>query len=279
MSPLLLVFSDLDGSLLDHDDYSFLEALPAIEALRQRAIPLIFCSSKTRAEIEALRARVGNVDPFIVENGGAVFIPAGRLKQIPPGCRPYGDGWVHEFAPPRQRWLTELERLRPAFEGQFTHFAAMGLQGVMAATGLQREAATRALQRDYSEPVLWRGSDERRQAFISALTDAGATVLQGGRFLSVAGDCDKGTALGWLRACYQRENPARDVHDLAIGDSANDSAMLECARHALVIRSPAHSFPPLRRQENTRFSRAFGPAGWAEGVLDWLQRLDPTSQE
>lgn len=279
MTALLLVFSDLDGSLLDHHDYSFHAALPAVEALRERGIPLILCSSKTRAEIEPLRAQLGNRDPFIVENGAAACIPDASLVQPPPGCRPDGAGWVREFAPPRQRWLAALDRLQPEFAGQFTHFEAMGLDGVMAATGLAREAAARAMDRHYSEPVLWRGSDARRRAFVEALASAGATVLQGGRFLSVAGDCDKGLALRWLRDCYQRDNPARDVHDLAIGDSANDSAMLESARHALVIRSPVHGFPPLQRQEATRYSRAFGPAGWAEGVLDWLQRLDPTSQE
>ncbi len=275
MSRLLLVFSDLDGSLLDHHDYSLQAALPAIEALRERAIPLIFCSSKTRAEIEPLRIQLGNRDPFIVENGAAVFIPRGSLGQTPPDCRTEEDGWVREFAPPRQRWLAELDRLKPEFEAQFTHFEAMGLDGVMAATGLGSEAAARALQRDYSEPVLWRGDDERREAFVAALVAAGATALQGGRFLSVAGDCDKGAALRWLRACYQRENPARDVHEIAIGDSANDSAMLESARHSLVIRSPVHGFPPLQRQDSTRYSQAFGPAGWAEGVLDWLRRMDP----
>jgi mannosyl-3-phosphoglycerate phosphatase family protein len=279
VSPLLLVFSDLDGSLLDHHDYSFEAALPALDALRRQGIPLIFCSSKTRAEIEPLRSLLGNTDPFIVENGAAVFIPEGTLELTPPDCRPCGDGWVREFAPPRQRWLAELARLQPAFGEFFTHFAAMGLEGVMAATGLEREAAARALQRDYSEPVQWWGSAERREAFVAALVAAGATVLQGGRFLAVAGGCDKGAALSWLRDCYRRENPARDVHDLAIGDSSNDSAMLERARHALIIRSPVHGFPPLRGRDNARYSQAFGPAGWAEGVLDWLQCLDPTSQE
>lgn len=279
MSPLLLVFSDLDGSLLDHHDYSFEAALPAVEALRERGVPLILCSSKTRAEIEPLRAQLGNRDPFIVENGAAVFVPGGSPGLTPPDCTADGDGWVHEFAPPRQRWLAELERFKSEFKGQFTHFAAMGLDGVMAATGLGREAAARAMDRNYSEPVLWRGSDECRADFVAALTAAGATVLQGGRFLSVAGDCDKGLALRWLRDCYQRDNPARDVHDLAIGDSANDSAMLESARHALVIRSPVHGFPPLQRQSATRYSQDFGPTGWAQGVLDWLQSLDPQTQE
>ena len=71
----LLVFSDLDGSLLDERDYSYEPALPLISALRKNDIPLIFCTSKTRAEIEPLRTELNNTHPFISENGGAIYIP------------------------------------------------------------------------------------------------------------------------------------------------------------------------------------------------------------
>lgn len=279
MRSRLLVVSDLDGSLLDHHDYRFDAAEPALAALRERDIPLVLCSSKTRAEMEPLRATLGNRDPFIVENGAAVYIPSGSLRRAPRDTRQEGDYWVRAFAPPRQRWLDLLASLRSRFGDHYTHFERMGIEGVMAATGLERQAAARALQREYSEPVLWQGDERSRQAFLGALTEAGATVLQGGRFLSVAGDCDKGRALRWLRACIQQEDPARDVHDLAIGDSANDSAMLESARHALVIRSPVHDFPALQRQARTDYSRGYGPVGWCEGVMAWLARLDPSVTE
>ena len=70
-----LVFSDLDGSLLDHYSYSYEAALPQMEALERAGIPLILVSSKTRAEILILREELANRHPFIVENGAAVFIP------------------------------------------------------------------------------------------------------------------------------------------------------------------------------------------------------------
>ena len=72
-----IVFTDLDGTLLDHATYSWEPALPALSLLRERQIPLVFCSSKTRAEIEHYRRELGNLDPFISENGGGIFIPDG----------------------------------------------------------------------------------------------------------------------------------------------------------------------------------------------------------
>ncbi len=73
----LLVFSDIDGTLIDFATYSYAESTPAVTALLARHIPLILCSSKTRAEQESLRRDLFIPDPFIVENGSAIFIPPG----------------------------------------------------------------------------------------------------------------------------------------------------------------------------------------------------------
>ena len=73
----LVVFTDLDGTLLDHGTYSFEPARPGLEALLEAGIPLVFCTSKTRLETERWRRALANVHPFIVENGGAVYVPEG----------------------------------------------------------------------------------------------------------------------------------------------------------------------------------------------------------
>jgi predicted mannosyl-3-phosphoglycerate phosphatase (HAD superfamily) len=72
-----IIDTDLDGTFLDEEDYSFRESLPALRAAEERGIPVVFCSSKTRAEIEHLRKAAKVTDPFIVENGGAIFVPEG----------------------------------------------------------------------------------------------------------------------------------------------------------------------------------------------------------
>jgi mannosyl-3-phosphoglycerate phosphatase len=71
----IIVFTDLDGTLLDYRNYSFEKALPALELIKQKNIPLVICSSKTRSEIEYYRKKLSNDHPFISENGGGIFIP------------------------------------------------------------------------------------------------------------------------------------------------------------------------------------------------------------
>ncbi|HEX9165021.1 MAG TPA: HAD hydrolase family protein, partial [Gemmatimonadales bacterium] len=95
--PDLVVFSDLDGTLLSHHEYDWRPAAPGIEALRRQAIPLILTSSKTRREIEAWRARLGNADPFISENGGALWMPVEWLDRGPADADRVGDLWRIEF--------------------------------------------------------------------------------------------------------------------------------------------------------------------------------------
>ena len=274
----LLVFTDLDGSLLDHHSYSFAAALPALAALAERNVPVIPVSSKTRRELGSLRQSLDNHHPFIVENGAAVFVPVDYFQQQPVDTEMRGDYWVREFAPPRDRWLHLLGELESGYAGEFDYFHRAGPAGIAAMTGLSLEGAEHANCREYSEPVQWCGTPERRAEFVAALTAAGAHALQGGRFLTVAGDCDKGRALTWLRSIYQQAFGTGPIHDLAIGDSGNDVAMLEAAETALVIRSPVNPAPRLQRDRGVIYSRLFGPEGWTEGVERWLaQTANPTN--
>jgi len=68
-----IIFSDLDGTLLDHKTYTFDPALEALSIIKSRQIPLILSSSKTRAEIERIQSHLTLKDPFIFENGSGVF--------------------------------------------------------------------------------------------------------------------------------------------------------------------------------------------------------------
>ena len=51
-----VLFTDLDGTLLDLFDYSYDAALPALEFLKKRKIPVIVCTAKTLAENEYYHA-------------------------------------------------------------------------------------------------------------------------------------------------------------------------------------------------------------------------------
>ena len=89
----VIIFTDLDGSLLNHEDYSFAEATPSLDRIKRSGIPLIMTTSKTRREIEPLQREMGIGEPFIVENGGGIFFPHGyRNLLIGDGAT---EGWLH----------------------------------------------------------------------------------------------------------------------------------------------------------------------------------------
>ena len=73
-APPLLVFTDLDGTLLD-DAYGFAGAEPALAQLAEQHIPLILATSKTRAELTGLAAQLPGVPGLIFENGAGITCP------------------------------------------------------------------------------------------------------------------------------------------------------------------------------------------------------------
>ena len=71
----LVIITDLDGTFLDYQTYSYQASLATLRKLQSLNVPVVLCSSKTRSEMEPLWHELGLKDPFIVENGGAIFFP------------------------------------------------------------------------------------------------------------------------------------------------------------------------------------------------------------
>jgi len=84
-SAFFIVFSDLDGTLLDHNTYGWQEAQPALNLCKNRHVPIVLVSSKTRAEMEFLRRSLSISAPFVSENGGGIFSKVITLRSFPPG--------------------------------------------------------------------------------------------------------------------------------------------------------------------------------------------------
>ena len=265
-----LVFTDMDGSLLDHFTYQFDEATQSLNTLATQKIPVIPVTSKTQAELEQLRDDLHNHHPFIIENGAAVFIPKGYFKEQPSDTTETEAYWIKSFVKPRETWQQLITKIRSRYEGKFITFAEAGLDGIVAMTGLKSDQASKAAQRQYGEPLSWQGNCIDKGEFIKDLENMGANVLEGGRFLHVSGMCDKGIALTWLKNVYQNQAPEQAITSLALGDSGNDIAMLETADYATLIRSPVHELPNIQRKEGLFVSTSTGPKGWSEGISNFI---------
>ena len=66
------VVSDVDGTLMDHS-YDLTPAKETIQTLQKLSIPVILCTSKTAAEVRVIRKELNLTDPYIVENGAAIY--------------------------------------------------------------------------------------------------------------------------------------------------------------------------------------------------------------
>ena len=273
-SDMPVIFTDLDGSLLDHYTYSFSAARPLLGKLESMSVPVIPVTSKTFAEVSKLRDTMNNPHPFITENGAAIFIPRGYFKRKPKDFSVQGDFWVLRNCQPRAYWLRLLREKAADFADEYESFTTIvkkdGVEGLAQLTGLSSLQASLSHQREHSEPIRWTGSQRRKKAFIKILSETGAKLLQGGRFLSLGGQANKGLALLQLQSIYASNNKSASICSLAVGDSNNDIDMLEAASSALIIKSTNHKPPSVSRVGNTFLSDKPGPKGWVEGVSKWL---------
>jgi mannosyl-3-phosphoglycerate phosphatase len=261
-----IIYSDLDGTLLDHYTYKATPALPTLLKVKSAHIPVILNTSKTFAELEVIRDELNLHTPFIIENGAAVYIPISTFKSQPKDTVVHGKYWVKSFCPPRDYWLTLLHDEISEFHQHYKSFKHLSVEELASITGLNIEAAKRAKQRQYGEPVQWLGDEETKAAFIKKLKNLGANIVHGGRFIHVGGYCDKGQALLWLTKLYQECFPSHPFYTIALGDGENDITMLECADIAVQIRSPVHDFPSLEEKNQVIKTDLYGPAGWAEAI-------------
>ena len=252
MRRVALVATDLDGTLLDGATYDFAPARPALEALRRAGIPLVLCSSKTRAEMVPLAAAIGCEGPLVVENGGAVVDPGGSVLVL---------------GAPRARLLAELPGVAREAGVRVKPFAEMSAAEVAALTGLSEEQAERARQREYDEPFLVEdpGGDDGTDARLEvAARRRGLRVTRGGRLHHLTGPADKGSA---LRAILGARPVCGDV--LAIGDAPNDLALLLAATRPIVMPLGDGTLDPALAAGLLGAERAPGPgpAGWSAAVL------------
>lgn len=250
----LLIVTDLDGSLLD-ETYGFEPARPALAALADSGAALVLASSKTRAEMEPLAARLGLRAPLIVENGGAILMPRHEG-----GWEPIARGVAHAHL---RRALAEIAlEARAAVRG----FSSLGVDAVAQLTGLDADGARLALARDHDEPFVL-ADETRAPALAEAAERRGLRVTRGGRFFHLTGDTDKGRAFRQLLSLVA---PPRGT--IGLGDALNDLSLLEAVGRPILIPRPDGTLEPALAAAlpHAEVAPAAGPVGWNIAVTTVL---------
>lgn len=259
----LVIFTDLDGTLLDYHTYSCERVAPLVSRLKGLGVIIVFCSSKTRAEQEVYRRKLGIDSPFIVEDGSAIFI---RESYFPfqYGYHRIINGYrVIELAMPYKEVRRRLNELKEKNKLAFQGFGDMDAAQVASLTGLDLATAELARKREYEETLSLSGSKEEIRVVLNKIEEAGLKWAKGTRFYGVSGGSDKGRATRILTELFNRK--LGRIKSIGIGDSPNDLPMLAEVDIPVLVQKPGGFWEPIELANLYRVE-GVGPGGWVRAV-------------
>jgi mannosyl-3-phosphoglycerate phosphatase len=266
----VIIFTDLDGTLLDSENYAFEQALPALRLIHSLKIPLVIVSSKTRSEIESIRMKMMPLDhPFITENGGGIFFP--KTFPLPKG---YSNKSIDDY---NAIFIGEtvksvIEKARPLKKKfHFRGFSEMSIEEIVALTGLGKEEAVHASIREFDEPVVLDNAAWSADRFFRDAIKLGLDCVHGGRFLHLFRGGNKGKAVKVVLDIYR--GLKSDLFSIALGDSPNDLPMLRVVDKAVLMRGKDGTYMKGLIHPNIIKAPGGGPEAWNDVVLSILREF------
>ena len=248
------IVTDLDGTLMD-EDYDISPAKKTLKLLAELNIPVIPCTSKTASEVRYFRKENALNDPFIVENGAAVY-----------GCYEQNSSeWELILGKNYTELKNILFNISKKVNYHLTPLNDLSKKQIFELTGLSDQGITRALDRRWSVPFLNPPDDVFEK--VKLICDSyNVHVFKGNRMSHLlSSESHKGQAVNKLKVYLQNN----DVKIIALGDSQNDLPLLEYADISIVI--PGKNGPNKYLQkgiDNGSFILANAPhaEGWSYSV-------------
>ena len=250
-----LLVTDLDGTLLDYD-YSYDKSLEAVKKLKRAGIPIIFCTSKTFTENLYYRKKLGIRDPFIVENGSAIFIPKKYFNKKFQYSKEIKDFYVVELGTSYEYIYSVLKQLQPRYG--FITFGELSIKELSRVTGLSTKLARLAKQKQYNESIFFENFEEKRfRELRKELSKKGLRLVKGSRFLNVFGKTtNKGLAVKTLLSMYRQQYGR--ITSYGIGDGYNDLPMLRTVTHGFLLLGKAKKFARCNNKKIKRIKKQNG---------------------
>ena len=254
------VVSDVDGTMMDHS-YDLTPAKETIKLLQKLSIPVILCTSKTAAEVRVIRKELNLTDPYIVENGGAIY--GDSLTKV------NGEiilGEKYEI----------LENILSNISNEIKHdlvpLNKISDQEATELTGLEGHSLELMRDRHWSMPFL-NPPENKEEEINICCKKFNVEIFRGNRMshmLSI--NSNKGKAINVLKKYSNNPN----IKIIGLGDSPNDLPLLLNSDYKIVI--PSISGPNMKLLENLndyKFTLASDPNGygWKSEINKLINKL------
>jgi len=279
LAPRHLIFSALEGALVDPRMESFAGAEEALSELDRRKIAYVLLTSRTREEIEPIRRKLGHNHPFVTENGGGIFFPDGYFSLRIPGSVRTARYLSIAQGQPYAEVCEALDDIAEECAVGVAGFHHMSLREIADNTGMRPKNAELARAREFDEPFYFTSADEKAIArFVETARARGFDARQGPTFWHLSAGCDSARAVRTLSKLF-REATHIKLQLVGIGSGGQDLPWLRALDHAILLPETRAIGSPSEQSErsteqNTGKSRTIvagdapGPAGWNQAILN-----------
>ena len=271
-----IIFTDLDGTLLDNFTYQWQDAREAIELCKSKGIPVVLVSSKTKDEIDAINREMGLCGGYVVENGAAIYIFKNCLNELPYGATDEGRYWRITLGVKRERLIEELRNIREDLNLDIEMLSEMSDSEIERHTKLRGEDLKRIRQRQFSEPFVFSSDNMEKDEELLKIyaKERGLRVIRGGRFFHIHGDHDKSDGVNIFISLFSKIIP--NLVSVALGDSPNDLGMLKAVDIAYLF-DPKQRWKEYIQKEGVDISKiniikAQGPSTWNKIIKSLIER-------
>ena len=259
----ILIFTDLDGSLLDKKTFKFDVIKDYFKELVRNGIIIIPNSSKTEAELLDFNEQ-NNLDlSFIAENGSSIH----RLNKI------------HQNLPDKiiiSRTIDEIrniykENISLDFKNKITNILELEIEKQQKILGLSLDKIKLAIKREHSIPIKFNGTESEKNEFTNILKNSGLTIQTGGRIMNVCDNVNKSKAMSRALKLIKKQLDD-EIITIGVGDNENDIEMIKQTDYPCLVKNENFD-SSLINIDNLIKSDEPSPKGWSDVIKTALQKI------
>lgn len=275
LAPRHLIFSALEGALIDPRTDSFSGAEEALSELERRKIAYVLLTSRTREQVDPIRRKLGHNHPFVTENGGGIFFPDGYFSLRIPGAVRTARYLSIAQGRPYAEVCEALDEIAEECAVGVAGFHHMSLREIADNTGLRPRSAELARAREFDEPFYFTSASEKDIArFVEAAQARGFDTRRGPTFWHFSARCDAAKAVRTLAQLF-REATHIKLRLVGIGGGDQDLPWLRAVDQAVLLpdshptaEASGQGQETLVRARTIATGAAPGAIGWNRAVLD-----------
>ena len=250
----IIIFTDLDGTLLNEENFSFKQIITFIKnLLKLDNFAIFFISSKTKEEMINLRKKMNINVPLIYENGAGIY----DLKF----CNLIKEPLKKNIVLAKQK-IKEIKKKTNLFLGlksSIRFLDSMDFKEVKMILGLPTDEIKFAIDRKFTRLFLFDGAESNLK---NQALEHGLSINKGGRVYSISDNFTKADAFKFVKKKIKKNYPHSSF--IGLGDSENDKKLLEAVDFACIIKNKNKQLN-LNKKTNFIFrSKYEAPFGWRE---------------